>query len=174
MPVGGIGGSGPAVPGLFRSLAIAASGLSAQRRRMDAIAENIANAESTRMGSAPGTPYQRQSVVLSPAAAALVPTPVVVAGELPGGVAAGELPVAGTQGGTEAGVEVSAWTQDAGPGKLVYDPGHPDADANGYVRYPDVRVTDELVDLMDARRAYEANASVFQAMKGMLHKATEI
>ncbi|HEX9108884.1 MAG TPA: flagellar basal body rod protein FlgC [Longimicrobiales bacterium] len=172
MPVGGIGG--PRVPGLFRSLAIAASGLSAQRRRMDAIAENIANAEATRAGGAPGTPYQRQAVVLSPAAVTPTATPVVVAGELPGGVPAGELPLPGADAGAEAGVEVSGVVQDGGPGQLVYDPGHPDADANGYVRYPDVRVTDELVDLMDARRAYEANASVFQAMKGMLHKATEI
>ncbi len=172
--MGGIGGNGPSVPGLFRSLAIAASGLGAQRRRMDAIAENIANAESTRMGGTPRTPYQRQSVVLSPAAVATSAQQAVVAGELPGGVAAGEMPAADTNGAAEAGVEVSAWTQDSGPGRLVYDPGHPDADANGYVRYPDVRVTDELVDLMDARRSYEANASVFQAMKGMLHKATEI
>ena len=173
MPVSGLGG-GPRVPGLFRSLAIAASGLSAQRRRMDAIAENIANAETTRAGGVARTPYQRQTVLLSPAAVALTPTPVVVAGELPGGVPAGELPLAGTAGGGDAGVEVSGVVSDGGSGQLVYDPGHPDADANGYVRYPDVHVTDEMVDLMDARRAYEANASVFQAMKGMLHKATEI
>lgn len=172
MPIGGIGGPGPQVPRLFRSLAISASGLSAQRRRMDAIAENIANAETTRAGN--GGAYKRQSVVLSPAALPQSPLQIVRAGELPGGIAAGEVPMADADATTEAGVEVNGVVEDSSEGQLVYDPAHPDADANGYVRYPNVRVTDELVDLMDARRAYEANASVFQAMKSMLKKATEI
>jgi flagellar basal-body rod protein FlgC len=98
----------------------------------------------------------------------------VRAGELPGGIAAGEVPLGDAEATPEAGVEVSGVVEDAGEGQMVYDPAHPDADANGYVRYPNVRVTDELVELMDARRAYEANASVFQAMKSMLRKATEI
>ncbi|HET9986185.1 MAG TPA: flagellar basal body rod protein FlgC [Longimicrobiales bacterium] len=156
---------------LFRSLAIAASGLSAQRRRMDVIAGNIANAETTRTPG--GGPYARQGVELAPAVVPTEPVAVTpIAGELPGGVAAGELPAPALE--ADAGVEVVAQLQDATEGPLVYDPGHPDADASGYVRYPNVRVTDELVDLMDARRAYEANASVFQAMKGMLRKAIEI
>lgn len=171
MPIGGIGGPGPQVPRLFRSLAISASGLSAQRKRMDAIAENIANAETTRAGNGP---YKRQSVVLSPSALPQSPLQIVRAGELPGGIAAGEVPLPEADTTTEAGVEVNGVVEDSSEGQLVYDPAHPDADANGYVRYPNVRVTDELVDLMDARRAYEANASVFQAMKSMLKKATEI
>ncbi|MBX6363360.1 MAG: flagellar basal body rod protein FlgC [Gemmatimonadetes bacterium] len=156
---------------LFRSLAIAASGLSAQRRRMDVIAANIANAETTRTPE--GGPYQRQGVELAPAPVRTGQLPTMpVAGELPGGVPAGKLPSPELE--AEAGVEVVAQVQDPTEGPLVYDPGHPDADASGYVRYPNVRVTDELVDLMDARRAYEANATVFQAMKGMLRKAIDI
>ena len=61
-----------------------------------------------------------------------------------------------------------------GEGPIVYDPGHPDADQNGYVRYPNVRVTDEMIDLLDAKRVYEANATVFQSAKAMLKKALEI
>ena len=63
---------------------------------------------------------------------------------------------------------------DATPGRMVYDPGHPDADANGYVRMPNVDIATETVDLMIARRMHEANASVFQAAKGMLRRALEI
>jgi flagellar basal-body rod protein FlgC len=63
---------------------------------------------------------------------------------------------------------------DATPGRVVYDPGHPDADASGYVRMPNVDIATETVDLMVARRMHEANASVFQAAKGMLRRALEI
>ena len=63
---------------------------------------------------------------------------------------------------------------DATPGRLVYDPGHPDADANGYVTMPNVDIATETVDLMVARRMHEANATVFQAAKGMLRRALEI
>ena len=65
-------------------------------------------------------------------------------------------------------------TEDASEGPKVYDPGHPDADANGYVQYPNVRVTDEMVDMMEARRIYEANATVFQAAKQLLRRALDI
>jgi flagellar basal-body rod protein FlgC len=64
--------------------------------------------------------------------------------------------------------------EDTSPGRMVYDPGHPDADQNGYVRMPNVDVASEMVDLMVARRMHEANASVFQAAKGMLRRALEI
>lgn len=174
MPIGPMGGSGPQVRPMFRSLAISASGLSAQRARMDAIAENIANAETTRTSQ--GGPYQRQTVQLAPGQVSpAANTPVIVAGELPYGVPAGEMPTAQSMvEGPAVGVQVAGVAQDTTQGPLVYDPGHPDADANGYVHMPNVRITDELVDMMDARRAYEANASVLQAMKGMLTKAVEI
>jgi flagellar basal-body rod protein FlgC len=69
---------------------------------------------------------------------------------------------------------VTRTVADASPGRVEYDPGHPDADANGFVTLPNVDVTTELVDLMIARRMHEANASVFQAAKGMVRKALEI
>jgi flagellar basal-body rod protein FlgC len=64
--------------------------------------------------------------------------------------------------------------EDPTEGPLVYEPGHPDADANGYVRYPNVSITDEMVSLMDARRVYEANATVFQSAKAMLRRSLDI
>ena len=80
----------------------------------------------------------------------------------------------GNAGGDGAGVQVTGVTEDATDGPLVYDPSHPDANADGYVRYPNVSVTDEMVGLMDARRMYEANATVFQATKSMLKAAIDI
>ena len=67
-----------------------------------------------------------------------------------------------------------ASSEDASEGTLVYDPGHPDADANGYVRMPNVDLNTEIVDLMETRRLFEANATVFQAIKSMLHRSTQL
>lgn len=75
--------------------------------------------------------------------------------------------------GTTGGV-IAQQVEDPSPGRLVYDPGHPDADRSGYVRMPNVDVATEMVDLMVARRMHEANASVFQAAKGMLRRALDI
>jgi flagellar basal-body rod protein FlgC len=75
---------------------------------------------------------------------------------------------------TTSGQLVTRVVQDAQPGRKVYDPGHPDADANGFVTYPNVDLNSELVDLMIARRIHEANASVFQAAKSMLRRALDI
>lgn len=155
---------------LFRSLGIAASGLSAQRTRIDVIGTNIANAETTR--TAEGGPYRRRQVALE----ALAQQPeggIVDAGRIiPTGEPAGELPLPTLDG--EGGVGVAGVFESTAEGALVYDPGHPDADDKGYVRLPNVNITDELVDLMDARRMYEANATVFQAMKNMLQRAVQI
>lgn len=195
---------------MFRTLAISASGLSAQRQRMETVANNLANAEVTR--GPDGQPYRRKVTVLQQATAdtqlfgALMPG----AGGLPGTVA-NAVPPFGTQafgvpglatrdrqvpgpdgprstfipllpGGAGGGagddglhgVRVAQVADDQTEGPLVYDPGHPDADANGYVRYPNVRPTEELIDLLDARRMYDANATVFQSAKAMLKKALEI
>jgi flagellar basal-body rod protein FlgC len=122
-------------------LRISASGLAAQHQRLDAIATNIANAETTR--TADGGPYQRKVVGLAPSLDGL-------------------------------GVRVTGLQADTSQGQLVYDPGHPDADATGYVRYPNVDVPTEMVDLMVARRTYEANATVFQVAKAMLRRALDI
>jgi flagellar basal-body rod protein FlgC len=181
---------------MFRSLAISASGLSAQRVRMETIASNIANAETTH--DANGVPYRRRVAVLSGGDAGTgagdgplapgQPTGTsgafngvnafqVPSGDFPAdGPRRFEVPVLETNGpsGGGTGVHVAGIQEDTTDGQLVYDPGHPDADKNGYVHYPNVRVTDEMVDMMDARRVYEANASVFQTAKGMLKQALNI
>jgi flagellar basal-body rod protein FlgC len=181
---------------MFRSLAISASGLSAQRVRMETIASNIANAETTH--DVNGQPFRRKVAMLAggdgPAGAGSAPLapgqPIGTSGPFNGvnafEVPSGEFPADGPRqievpvletngpGGTQAGVHVAGIQEDMTPGRLVYDPGHPDADKNGYVHYPNVNVTDEMVDMMDARRVYEANASVFQAAKGMLKQALNI
>jgi flagellar basal-body rod protein FlgC len=152
---------------MFRTLAISASGLSAQRQRMETIATNIANAETTHTET--GGPYRRRVVKLEPDGVPGQPYEVGPDGlpalfRLPSGD-----PVATMQGVRVAGIE-----EDMSEGPLVYDPGHPDANAAGYVRYPNVRVTDEMVDLMDARRVYEANSTVFQSAKSMLRAAIDL
>jgi len=153
---------------MFRPMDIATSGMSLQRLRMETVATNIANAETTRTET--GGPYRRRVVVGEEA---------VREGSAP---AYPPLPLSGSEPGasptdptdTLGGVRVAAIEEDASEGPLVYDPGHPDADANGYVRFPNVRVTDEIVDLMEARRVYEANATVFQAAKQLLRRALDI
>ena len=185
----------PAVRPMFRSLAISASGLSAQRQRMEVIANNLANAETTR--GADGTPYKRRVTRIESASAASqqfgamapsVNTGTIPNAVMPFGSQAFEVPALAGDGprsftvpvlpGSDDdgmhGVRVAAVTEDVSEGPLVYDPGHPDADERGYVRYPNVRVTDEMIDLMDARRVYEANATVFQSAKAMLKKALDI
>ena len=164
MPIEGIGTAfgavGDRMKPLFRSLGIAASGLSAQRQRLEVIAGNIANAETTMTPE--GGPYRREVVRLTPKFTGALEGAALKAGELPSEVGSGN------------GVQVAAVEVDMGEGPLVYDPSHPDADETGYVRYPNVRVTDEMVDLMESRRFYEANATVFQAAKTMLRRAIDI
>lgn len=159
------------VPGLLRGLGISASGLTAQRRRLDAIAMNIANAETTR--TAEGGPYRRRFVELmraqetpatgpAPDPSRLGPIDVPRPGDAPFGEP------------TPNGVEVAGIVEGTTPGPRVYDPAHPDADADGFVEYPNVDMAQEMVALMEARRAYEANATAFEAMKSMLQRALEI
>jgi flagellar basal-body rod protein FlgC len=141
--------------GMFDALNVSATGLTAERLRMDVTAENLANAQTTR--GADGQPYRRKEVVL---------------GEAAGGGFGSALSKA--MGGSGAGVEVQAITEDATPGKLVYDPGHPDADADGYVRMPNVDTVAEMVDLITASRGYEANVTAMQTAKQMFSKTLDI
>ena len=183
---------------MFRSLALAASGLSAQRERIETIATNLANAETTHTDA--GGPYKRRVAVLQAATAesqsfgAAMGAQGIVTGSASAGPfggpafqvpvatnssAAGDVPLSLTVpavGGDDGlhGVRVAQIAEDSSEGPLVYDPGHPDADANGYVRYPNVNVSDEMIDLIDARRIYEANATVFQSAKSMLKSAIDI
>lgn len=192
MPEPTIGGAPPLLPyltgggvapAMFNGLAISASGLAAQRARMEVASVNIANAETTR--GPDGQPYRRKVVVLQQAGE----SPVRVSSPLPlppgsgqdfADVARQALAAPPPDGLRDAGivppggVAVEAIVEDPTPGALVYDPGHPDADAKGYVRYPNVQITTELLTLMQARRVYEANASAFQAGKAMLRRAIEI
>jgi flagellar basal-body rod protein FlgC len=169
----------PEIPrAMFSALAIAASGLSAQRVRMDVIAQNLSNAETTKTPD--GGPYQRrvtnleavlpQTTTETTSSIAAVPVPGVAA--VAPAQAYGSTPIAMTN--DVGGVRVASIGVDQSEGALVYNPGSPDADKNGYVRMPNVNITDELMDLMNARRIYEANATVFQVARAMLHKAIEI
>lgn len=125
---------------LMGPLGISASGMAQQQRFLEIIANNIANAETTR--GPDGKPYQRQVAV------------------------AGTDPVTGQR--------VTTVVNDARAGRMEYDPGHPDADATGYVHYPNVDLANETVDLMIARRMHEANATVFSSAKAMLRRALDI
>ncbi|HEY8496796.1 MAG TPA: flagellar basal body rod protein FlgC [Limnochordales bacterium] len=136
---------------MLHTFAISASGMTAERLRMDTIANNLANANTTR--TAGGGPYRRQVPVF----------------------AARETRVPGRPGGfTGAGVRVIGIHHDSSPPRLVYDPNHPDADANGYVAMPNVDVVREMVDLITASRAYEANVTAFNTAKNMAMRALDI
>jgi flagellar basal-body rod protein FlgC len=169
---------------MFSALAIASSGLSAQRARMEVIAQNLANAETTRTPQ--GGPYQRQTVSLQATQPQNEGLNAQIGQSIIAGMPAPPVPAVppivplnqsvlgtGTTQPTGA-VQVAAIGTDKSEGSMVYDPGHPDADKNGYVHMPNVSVTDEMIDLMNARRVYEANATVFQVARTMLHKAIDI
>jgi flagellar basal-body rod protein FlgC len=151
--------------GLFDALQISGSGLSAERLRMDVTAENLANAQSTR--GANGQPYRRKEVVLQA---------VDGQGGFADALAAanGSVPTSGTAGSQPGGVEVESISEDPTPGQRVYDPGHPDADANGYVTMPNVDSVTEMVDLISESRGYEANVTAMDSAKTMFSKTLDI
>ena len=126
---------------------VSASALAAQRQRMNVIASNMANAHSTR--SAEGGPYRRQDVVFS--------TESLESG----------------QTGLE-GVKVNSIVRDDSPFKMIYDPGHPDANPDGFVAMPNVNIIEEMVNMMMASRAYEASVSAFNMSKAMFMKTLEL
>jgi flagellar basal-body rod protein FlgC len=144
--------------GLFGGLDISASGMSAERLRMDVIAENLANADTTRGPN--GGPYRRKEVVLQET----------------GGGSSFASTLQGVQSGNPAGggVQVTGIVDDASPMKRVYDPGHPDADAQGYVTMPNVEPVTEMVDLITASRGYEANVQAMTASKQMFTRTLDI
>jgi flagellar basal-body rod protein FlgC len=147
--------------GLFGSLGISASGMAAARLRMDVTAENLANAETTR--GANGQPYQRKEVVVQESTGASG-----FASALAGAQGAG------VQGQVGGGVEVTGIVGDPSPPRKVYDPGHPDADAQGYVTLPNVNPVTEMVDLITASRGYEANVQAMSAAKQMFAKTLDL
>jgi flagellar basal-body rod protein FlgC len=201
MPINGVPIGLLPVPGqqpsrpMFRTLGIAASGLSAQRQRLEVIAQNMANADVT---SGPnGTPYKRRTVVMQTANAttaqfgSMVPPGIggtIANPQTPFGSPSFDVPAMSDErqsvqvpallqpmsDGQPYGVAVTGIVEDQGSGRQVYEPGHPDADKDGYVTYPDIDTTQETVNMLDAKRIYEANASVFQAAKSMLRASLDI
>lgn len=160
---------------LFRALDISASGLTAERLRLDIISNNLANANTTRTET--GEPYRRQRALF---AARPEPTFMEALQQAAGAGFAGPRPrlaAARTQGGQGmplGGVQVTAIVSDPGPFRLVYDPGHPDADPDGYVAMPNINPVTEMVDLITASRSYEANVTAINAAKQMFSRALEI
>lgn len=138
------------------SLNISGSGLTAQKLRMDVISQNIANAEVTRTES--GTPYRRKMVVLSS-----------IKGENSFRDALDKATKVKTNG-----VQVQSVIEDQSPLVPVYNPNHPDANEEGYVMLPNVNTAQEMIDMLGASRAYEANVTAFNATKSMVMKALEI
>lgn len=137
---------------IFNSFNINASGMTAERYRMDVIAENVANANTTRTQD--GTPYRRKVVTFQEKKA----TPASFSSFL--GHASEQY--------TGQGVKVSKVTEDNWTQmNMVYDPSHPDADENGYVTYPNVNIVTEMTNLIDSSRAYEANATAFNTSKAI-------
>ncbi len=145
--------------GLFTSFDINASGLTAQRYRMDVIAENIANVDTTRTKD--GTPYRRKVVAFEEKDGRLSFKSALDRAKR--GLTPGE------------GVKVVGTYEDHETDLIkAYDPAHPDADADGYVYYPNVNIITEMTDLIDASRSYEANATAFQASKDIAVKGLEM
>lgn len=148
---------------IFHSMNNTASALTAQRLRMDVISSNMANIDSTRAKLVNGEwqPYRRKSVILEPKE----------------GQFSNFLHKAMNQSNSATlgnGVKVTKIVEDQSPFKLVYNPEHPDANADGYVELPNVDPLKEMVDLISATRSYEANVTVFNASKSMMMKALEI
>lgn len=144
--------------GLFSSMNISASGLTAERMRMDTISKNIANANTTR--TANGTPYRRQ-VVTFQEKKVQIPFSHFLSEATRNKIGIG-------------GVEVTGIQQDASPFKLVYDRGHPDANEEGYVQMPNVDIMTEMANLITASRAYEANVTAMNTTRNMALRALDI
>jgi flagellar basal-body rod protein FlgC len=138
---------------LFSSLQVSASGMSAQRTRAELLVENMANAETTRTPQ--GGPYRRKDVVFSSDLQAS-PFSAIFQNEL------------------AEGVRVSGIVEDDRAPDLRYLPGHPDADANGYVAFPKMNPAEEMVDLMNASRSYQGNVAAMSAVKDMLNHSLDI
>jgi flagellar basal-body rod protein FlgC len=141
---------------IFNSINMSASALTAEKTRIDIIAKNMANVNTTR--STGGMPYRRQMAVFQ---------------ENKGNSFADQLSKYKNQINGE-GVKISKIVEDDSPFKSVYEPGHPDADEDGYVKMPNVDTIKEMVDLISAQRSYDANITAMNSSKSMLMKALDI
>jgi len=140
---------------LFSALSVGASGMAAQRTRAEMLVENLANAETTRTPE--GGPYRRKDVIFE---SSRVGSPFA-------SVFSSELESAG-------GVAVSEIVVDQRDPERRYQPGHPDADPDGYVAYPRINTAEDMVDLMGAARGYEANVSAMSAVKDMIQRSIDL
>ena len=142
--------------GMFKAIDIAASGMPAERLRMDLIGNNIANVNTTRTEE--GGPYKRQMAVFEPRS---------------GGMNFGQV-LAEQMDGGGTGVRVKSIEKDQSPPRMIYDPTHPDANEQGYVALPNINIVTEMVDMITASRAYEANATMVNTAKTMAQKALDM
>jgi len=147
-----IRGLPPSGPGVFSAMEVAASGLTAERSRMNVIASNLANARTTR--GADGEPYKRVDPVFEAKPLRNRSMDAVLNAVMR--------------------VDLAEVREDTDPGQMVYDPSHPDADGDGYVEYPNVNVVTEMVNLMTASRAYEAGVATIESVKTMARSALKI
>ena len=157
---------------LFSGMNTSTSGMTAQRKRMNAIAENIANIETTRTED--GGPYRRKATVLSEdqrfeTALSQSTNQKLARTETNHMFGRDEDKILSPMQGVKATIEA-----DQSPFREVYDPDHPDADENGMVQMPNVDLVQEMTDLISASRAFEANVTAFNATKAMMKKALEL
>ncbi len=141
---------------VFSAMDISATGMTAQRTRLDIISQNIANVNTTR--DADGNVYNRKSVIFNEKTYVSFDDALINA-----------------TGNVGQGVKISKIIEDKETeGRMVYDPSHPDADEKGYVTYPNVNTVTEMTDMIDASRSYEANVTAFNASKNMELKALDV
>jgi flagellar basal-body rod protein FlgC len=141
--------------GIFDAIGIAGTGLTAERIRMDVTAENLANADTTK--AANGQPYQRQNVVLAQVGASDF-----------GGALTSAMQGATQQGPSQpGGVQVTGIVADNTPDQQVYDPGNPEANAQGYVKMPNVSTVTEMTDLISESQSYQSDVTAMQTAKSM-------
>jgi len=145
--------------GLFDAISSSASGMQAERVRMDVVSENLANAETTK--AADGQPYRRKEVVFQEAGSSGTPSFASILSGI-------------SDDAPTHGVKVSGIVEDQSALKRIYDPGHPDADKDGYVTMPNVNSVTEMTDLISASRSYEANVTAMQTAKTMFTKTLDI
>ena len=141
---------------LFSVLSVSASGMTAQRTRAELLVENLANSETTRTPD--GGPYKRKDAIFESTPTAS-PFGAVFQTEMGDGI---------------TGVMVSEVTEDTREPEQRYQPGHPDADANGYVAYPRISPAEDMADLMNASRGFEANIAAMNAIKSMLQRSIDL
>jgi flagellar basal-body rod protein FlgC len=154
----------------FDAISISASGLTAERVRMDVTSENLANADTT--SGANGQPYQRQEVVLQQVGSGFsAALSGAMGAPAPGGtgasIGASNVPVAG-------GVQVTGIVTDPTPDQSVYDPGNPAANAQGYVKMPNVNPVEEMVDMVDESRSYQSDVTAMNTAKQMYEKTLDL